>query len=141
MINPKNLTNLVGGIVSDPEMVGENLLTLRIAVDNAGSEKGVKAASGYFDVKYWLNNDNKFNSEWVKNQIQNGNMKKGSQIQLVGSLVHERWKDEATQSSRSKVVLVAEAITYSGSKRPENGDATATITAPAAAAMSAPADF
>jgi single-stranded DNA-binding protein len=46
-------------------------------------------------------------------------MKKGSQIQLVGRLVQERWKQD--DSNRSRVVVVAESISYLGSAPKSNG--------------------
>ena len=135
MIDPKNLINLTCGIVADPEFPTENILKLRVAVDFAGSEKGEKASSGYFNVTYFLNGDNPRNADFVRNQIKDGKMKKGSQVQLTGRLMQERWSDD--NGKREKVVIIAEGITYAGGNRP--ADATDGATTPAA--IAAPSDF
>lgn len=121
MIDPKNNVVLTGGIVRDPESPTPNLLKFSVAVDFAGSEKS-GSSTGYFDITYWLNDDNK-NATFVKSQVEAGKMKKGSQIQLVGRLVQERWTTENDDSKKSRVVVVAESITYAGSNRPAEGSA------------------
>ena len=117
MIDPRNNVILTAGIVSDPEMIANgNIAKFRIAVDFAGSEKGAGVTSGYFDVTYYLKDGTDFatkNASFVSKQIGEGKMKKGSQVQLVGRLVQERWQQEG--SARSKIVIVAEALTYVGS--------------------------
>lgn len=113
MIDPKNCVTLTGGLVRDPELVNDNIVKLTIGRDYAGSDSG-KSASGYFDVTYYLNNDNQRNAKFVGDQVRSGNLKKGSQVAIVGRLVQERWvQDNAT---RSKVVIVAEGLDYAGSK-------------------------
>lgn len=117
MIDPRNNVILTAGIVAEPELVANgNIAKLRIAVDYAGSEKGSGVTSGYFDVTYYLKDGSEFaskNAAFVAKQIDEGKMKKGSQVQLVGRLVQERWQQEG--QGRSKVVIVAEAVTYVGS--------------------------
>lgn len=115
MLDPKNVVQITGGIVADPETVGKdgNIIKLRVAVDYAGSEKD-GSTSGYFDVTYYANNsDNERNAKFVRDQVSNGKMKKGSQISLLGRLVQERWTTDDKRGAR--VVVVAEAITYAGS--------------------------
>ena len=113
MIDPKNVTTLTGGVVSDPELINDKIAKFRIAVDYAGSEKGSQNNSGYFDVTYYLKDGNDFaskNASFIHSQITAKNLKKGSGIQIVGRLVQERWKQD--DQNRSKVVIVAESISY-----------------------------
>lgn len=117
MIDPKNTVVLTAGVIADPELVANgNIAKIRIAVDYAGSEKGSGMSSGYFDVTYYLKDGSDFvnkNASFVANQISGGKMKKGSQIQIVGRLVQERWQQD--NQNRSKVVIAAESVTYAGS--------------------------
>lgn len=118
MLDPKNSINITGGVTRDPESPSDNLVKFSIAVDYAGSEKG-GSSTGYFDVVYWTNNDdNKRNADFVKNQVKEGKLKKGSQVQILGRLTQERWSTEGDSSKKSRVVIVAESLTYSGSSRP-----------------------
>jgi len=116
MIDPRNIVNLTAGIVSDPESVANgNIIKFRIAVDFAGSEKGAGVSSGYFDVVYYLKDGSDFaskNASFVSKQVSEKKMKKGSQVQILGRLVQERWTQD--NQNRSKIVVVAEALTYAG---------------------------
>lgn len=116
MIDPRNIVNLTAGIVSDPESVANgNIIKFRIAVDYAGSEKGAGVSSGYFDVVYYLKDGSDFaskNASFVSKQVSEKKMKKGSQVQILGRLVQERWQQD--NQNRSKIVIVAEAVTYAG---------------------------
>lgn len=116
MIDPRNIVNLTAGIVSDPESVANgNIIKFRIAVDFAGSEKGAGVSSGYFDVVYYLKDGSDFaskNASFVSKQVSEKKMKKGSQVQILGRLVQERWTQD--NQNRSKIVVVAEAVTYAG---------------------------
>ena len=117
MMDPKNTVNITAGIVSDPETVANgNIIKLRVAIDYAGNKKGTGTTSGYFDVVYYTKDGNDFaskNAAFVSKQISEGKMKKGSQVQIVGRLVQERWTQD--NQNRSKIVIVAEALTYVGS--------------------------
>lgn len=116
MQDPKNVVILTGGLVDVPEISGNNdsVVRLRLAMDFAGNEQNSDNKSGYFDVKYFLNSNNP-NSTFVKNQIDNGNFKKGSTLQLLGRLVQERWEQDGQK--RSKVVVYADSITYGATIR------------------------
>lgn len=138
MIDPNNNLNLTCGVVADPEMPTENIAKFRVAVDYAGSEKGSDNSTGYFDVTYYLNSEeNKRNCEFVRNQITSGKLAKGSQIRLIGRLVQERWSTDDKKSS--KVVIVAENITYASRGRTEG--ATGTTGTVGAAESVAPSSF
>ncbi len=141
MIDPRNTISLTAGIVADPELVANgNIAKLRVAVDYAGSEKGAGSTSGYFDVVYYLKDGSDFSSKnaaFVGKQISDSKMKKGSQIQLVGRLVQERWQQDG--QNRSKVIIVAEALTYASSAPPKSDSSS---DAPkAASAASVPDEF
>jgi single-stranded DNA-binding protein len=133
MIDPKNVITLTGGVVSDPELINDKIAKFRMAVDYAGSEKGSQNNSGYFDVVYYLKDGNDFaskNASFLHTQITSGKMKKGSSIQLVGRLVQERWQQD--NNNRSRVVIVAESLSYITS-----GSAPKTASTTSAAATSA----
>jgi single-stranded DNA-binding protein len=116
MIDPRNLINITGGVVSDAEMINDKILKFRLAVDYAGSEKGSDNTSGYFDVVYYLKDGNNFinkNASFIHSQVSAGKIKKGAKIHIVGRLVQERWRQD--DANRSRVVVVAEHISYAAS--------------------------
>jgi len=146
MIDPRNIVNLTAGIVSDPELVANgNILKFRIAVDYAGSEKGAGVSSGYFDIVYYLKDGSDFaskNASFVAKQVSEGKMKKGSQIQILGRLIQERWQQDS--QNRSKIVVVAEALTYAGGsfqKSDSSSGAAATKQGGGASSYSVPDEF
>lgn len=113
MLDPQNLVTISGGIVADPEVINDRILKIRLAVDYAGSEKDSDNNSGYFDIVYYLKDNNGFtskNASFVAGQISDNKMKKGSGICVIGRLLHERWKQE--DQTKSKVVIVAEHVSY-----------------------------
>jgi single-stranded DNA-binding protein len=144
MIDPKNTVILTAGVISDPEIVANgNIAKLRIAVDYAGSEKGSGMSSGFFDVTYYLKDGSEYankNASFVANQITNSKMKKGSQIQIVGRLVQERWQQD--NQNRSKVVIAAESITYAGSSyQKKDSDSSGSSQQKAVTANNVPDEF
>jgi single-stranded DNA-binding protein len=130
MLSPSNVGVLVGGLVADPESIDTKsgkIYKFRVGADRAGSDSG-KVASGYFDVVFFDNNDNP-SGNFVRRQIEEGKFKKGSQLHILYRLNQERWKTEGGES-RSKITLIAEAITYAsfssdGTNRSEGGSAPA----------------
>jgi single-strand DNA-binding protein len=124
MIDPRNTVIITAGLIADPELVANgNIAKFRIAVDYAGSEKGAGSSSGYFDVVYYLKDGSDYaskNASFLAKQISESKMKKGSQLQIVGRLIQERWQQDG--QNRSKVVIAAEAITYAGSTYNKSGD-------------------
>lgn len=128
MIDPKNVVSLTCGVVSDPEIVAEKIVKFRVGADYSASDKNSDNNSGYFDVVYYLGDSS--NSKFLSNQLSQGKMKKGSQIQVLGRLVQERYKAQ-DDSPRSRVVIVAEAVTYAGSPRTQTSSSSTTT--PAAA--------
>jgi single-stranded DNA-binding protein len=125
MIDPKNVVSLTCGVVADPEIVAEKIVKFRVAADYSASDKNSDNNSGYFDVVYYLGDNS--NSKFLSNQLSQGKMKKGSQVQILGRLVQERYKAQ-DDSPRSRVVIVAEAVTYAGSAKPQSSSAASTTT-------------
>lgn len=124
MLDPRNLINLIGGVVSDPEVVNDKILKFRLAVDYAGSEKGSDNTSGYFDVVYYLKDGSGYtskNASFIHGQVQNSKIKKGTKLHLVGRLVQERWRQD--DANRSRIVIVAEHASYAATGGTSSGKA------------------
>ncbi len=131
MIDPRNVVSITAGVVADPELINDKIAKLRVAIDYAGSEKGATASSGYFDVVYYLKDGDNFgskNAKFVHTQIVDKKMKKGSQIQLIGRLVQERWQQ--ADVNRSRVVIVAESVSYVGSAAPKTAEKSSSSSEP-----------
>ena len=123
MLDAKNVVTISGGVVSEPELINDKIAKFRLAVDYAGSEKGSQNNSGYFDIVYYLKDGNDFastNAKFLHTQITSGKLKKGSPIQLIGRLVQERWQQD--NSNRSKIVIVAESVSYAASTYTKSSD-------------------
>ena len=118
MIEGSNVVVLSGGITKDPEVISGKVVKFSVAVDYAANDKGGNS-TGYFDVTYFLDDANR-NSTFVKSQISDGKMKKGSQVSLVGRLVQERWTSD--EGNRSKVTVIAESISYVKGGAPRTAD-------------------
>jgi len=114
MLDPQNLVTISGGLVTDPEMVANGkIMKCRIGVDYAASDKDTDNNSGYFDITYYLKDNNGYinkNASFVGAQIDSSKMKKGTSVSVIGRLVQERWKQDG--NSRSRVVIVVEHMTY-----------------------------
>jgi single-strand DNA-binding protein len=127
MMDAKNVVVLQGGLTRDPETANNGqILKLGLAVDYASNDKDNR--SGYFDVTYFFHDDP--NSKFVKGQLDAGNLKKGSQLSIIGRLNQDRWEQDGQK--RSRVIILAEAITYAG-RKPQESDGNGA--APAAKAM------
>lgn len=122
-LDAKNVVILTGGLTRDPEKVTDNITKFSIAVDRAGSEAGSSNNSGYFDVVFFTNNDD-MNTKFVRGQIEAGNLSKGSQVSIVGSLRHERWTTDSGKNS--KVTIVLESLSYAGSRSESKAGAAST---------------
>jgi len=141
MIDPKNLINITGGVVSDPELINDKIAKFRVAVDYAGSEKGSDNNTGYFDIVYYLKDSSGFvgkNASFMHGQISDSKIKKGSKLTIVGRLVQERWKQD--DQNRNRVVIVAEHISYA-TTAPSTKTASSTNEAAAVGASSVPDSF
>lgn len=138
MMDPRNVVTISGGVVADPERPSDKVVKFRLAVDYAGREKDSEDRSGYFDVVYYINDENP-NSKFVTGQLAAGNLKKGSGISVVGRLEHDRFKTkEGTKTSR--VQIIADAISYWGRKPQESsGSGNGGAQVPASSGTPAPA--
>jgi single-stranded DNA-binding protein len=140
MLDPRNLLNLIGGVVSDPELINDKILKFRLAVDYAGSEKGSDNTSGYFDVVYYLKDNSGFagkNASFIHGQVTSGKIKKGTKLHLIGRLVQERWRQD--DQNRSRTVIVAEHASYVASSG--NGAGGKTDSASGSGSSSVPDSF
>lgn len=101
--------NTVGRVCSDPEIkqVGEtNVASFRIAVKAAG-EKSTDASNpgrldGFFSVDVWGRQ-----ADFVNNYV-----KKGSVLQISGTLRHRTWEDKDTGKRRESISLTADQLTF-----------------------------
>jgi len=125
MLDPKNMVNITGGLVSDPELINGKIFKSRIAIDYSGSEKDSDNNTGYFDIVYYLKDGSDFsskNASFVNSQISSSKLKKGSQVSIIGRLVQERWKQD--DQSRSRIVIVVEHLSYASSGSPKSSTTT-----------------
>lgn len=119
MIDVKNFGHLTGGLVADPELMGNdnNVVRMRVAADYAGKDRSNSDnRTGYFNVTMFLNDDNQ-NTRFVKDQINKGNLKKGSQVEILYRLQQDRWESDGKK--QQNVTLIAESMTYAGSANRE----------------------
>jgi len=145
MIDPKNIINITGGVVADPELVNDGkIANFTLAVDYAGSEKGSDNNTGYFDVVYYLKDGSAFaskNASFIHGQISESKIKKGARLSIVGRVVQQRWKQD--DKTRTKIVIVAEHIAYpvTAGAKPTNVSTTSSDAKEPAAASSVPDSF
>lgn len=143
MLDPQNMVNISGGIVADPEMVANGkIMKCRIGVDYSASDKDSDNSSGYFDVVYYLKDNNGpvgKNASFVESQISSGKMKKGTSVSIIGRLVQERWKQDG--SARSRVVIVAEHMSYGQRAAKSGGDSQSSGSSVSSEAASIPSSF
>lgn len=123
MIDVRNNGNITGRLVADPELMGndKNVARFRIAADFAGNDRTPDANeasknTGFFNVTMFLNDDT-FNTRFVKDQIEKGNLSKGSQVQVLYRLQQDRWEKDGQKFQN--VGLIAESLTYAGSPAKE----------------------
>lgn len=140
-VDARNFGSITGGIVDDLQLRGSdnNVLPLRIAVDYAGRDQdNPDNKTGYFRAVYFMNDDSP-NARFIKDQVVKGNLKKGSQVQVLYRLQHERRTYEGQR--REEVQLVVESMTYaaSGSRREDSGEEA--TTANTATATAVPDEF
>lgn len=138
MIDSRNVGVVTGGLTADPEIVNEKVIKIRLGVDYAGSERDSDNRSGYFDVTMFIDDKNP-NSQFVRNQIAEGKLQKGSSISVAYRLQQERWKAQ-DGSNRNSVVLIAESINYAGRGSGEKAEGN-TSTTTVASRPAAPAEF
>lgn len=117
MIDPRNFGKLTCGLVADPEYVGANnsVIRFRLAADYAGNDRDdANNRSGYFNAVYFVNDNNPIN-KFITGQMSNGNLSRGSQVEILYTLQQNRWTDQ-NGKKQSTVELVIEGMSYAGSK-------------------------
>lgn len=125
MMDARNLGVLTCGIVADLETAADGkILKLRLGADWAGTNSEDREdRKGYFDGIYWLNVDNA-NVAFVKKQMAEGNMKKGSSIVIAYRLSQSRYLTKDGVKS-SRVELVIDSINWAGQgQRPVDAETT-----------------
>jgi len=133
MLDARNLGVMTIGLVAEPELItmkDGKIVKMRVAVPFAGSEKNSEDKRGFFDVTYFANTSQQ-NAQFVLNQIEAGNFKPGTTLQVVYSLRQERWENEEGKKNQ-KVVLIAETINYAATNKPaETGTDAVDVALPA----------
>lgn len=114
-----NTVVLAGNVVSDPEArstsTGKSIATIRLAINNPLNDKDTV----YIDVDAWEKQ-----AEFVTNYV-----KKGSAVAVTGRLKQDTW--EKNGEKRSKILVVAERVSFIGSKRKdENSEENASDSQP-----------
>lgn len=100
---PDSQTTLIGNVTRDPEMKftasGRALVNIGLAVSRRWQQNNEwKEETSFFDVTAWAG--------LAENAA--ASIEKGNRIIVVGRLEQQRWEQEG--SSRSKVVVIADAI-------------------------------
>jgi single-strand DNA-binding protein len=108
---------LVGRLVRDPELrytpQGAAVCDFTVATNRKFTRKdGEKVEEvAFIDVAVW-NRMAEVAAEYLK---------KGRQVALAGSLVQDRWEDEATGQKRSKIRIQAQSIQFLGGGSKDEG--------------------
>ena len=108
---------LVGRLTRDPELrytpQGAAVCDFSIAVNRKYTKKdGEKVEEvAFIDVTSW-NRMAEVAAEYLK---------KGRQVALAGSLVQDRWEDEATGQKRSKIRIQAQSLQFLGGGSKDEG--------------------
>lgn len=102
-----NKTLLLGRLTADPELratpQGKNVAGFTLAVDRQqSSQKEGEPTTDFFDVTAW---------EKLA-ELVSQHLKKGSKVLVEGRLRQDSWEDKDTGKKRSKVVVVANDVTF-----------------------------
>lgn len=97
-----NQVILMGRLTKDVDLRttagGKNVADFTLAVDKLGKEDG----ADFFDVTTW---------EKLADLV-NQYTKKGSKVLVMGRLQQQTWDDKETGKKRSKVVVIANDVTF-----------------------------
>lgn len=106
-----NQVTLIGRLTRDAEVRGENVISMRIAVNGRSKQTDGSWAdkAGFFDVVHFARSD-KLAPLLVK----------GKQIGLSGRLSHREWVDREGQK-RQSVEVIAQDIYLLGGKESSGG--------------------
>lgn len=120
MISGQNVGTITGRLTRDPEVVNDKVIDMQIAVDYAGRDTDNKDSNtGFFNVVYFTSTSER-TTKFLKSQMENGNISKGSALTILYSLSQDRWSQG--EQRREKTKLIAEAIDYAGPGNNKNND-------------------
>lgn len=106
MAKSVNQVTLLGRITNDIEVrttaSGKNVVQFSLAVDKMGNQEG----ADFFEVTAW---------EKLA-ELLGQYTHKGSKILVLGRLQQESWEDKETGKKRSKIVVVANDVTFLDNK-------------------------
>lgn len=128
MSDPRNNGTWCVGVVSDPEIKdlpnGSRLLELRVALDRAKrSSVNPDDTTAFFNVVLW---DNGQPTKFAFDQVEAGNLKKGSQLMITGAIQEQEYTNkEGVVVSRWGIT--ANGLTYqrgSGEGKSNSGNST-----------------
>ena len=126
-----NCAVLMGRLVADPELRttpnGISVTTFRIAVDRSYVRQGEERQADFIDIVAWRQT-----ADFVTRYF-----RKGSMIAVQGSIQTRSYEDK-TGNKRTAVEVVADNVSFCGSKA-ESGTAGGAAMRPATAAPAAPA--
>lgn len=111
-----NVVAIMGRLVADPELrtttQGTNVCSFRIACDRNFARQGEQRQADFIDIVAWRQQ-----AEFVSKYFQ-----KGSLIAIEGSLQSRQYQDK-NGSNRTAVEVVANNISFAGSKRQDGQSA------------------
>jgi single-strand DNA-binding protein len=107
MSNDLNSVFLIGRLTRDPEIKytnsGTPVTKFSIASGESYTKDGQKVENtNYFDITVWGNQAGSCEKY----------LKKGSQVAVNGKLKQERWQDQASGQTRSKVGITANSVQF-----------------------------
>lgn len=111
-----NVVAIMGRLVADPELrttpAGQSVCSFRIACDRSYVQQGQQRQADFIDIVAWRQQ-----ADFVSKYFQ-----KGSMIAVEGSLQTRQYQDKQG-SNRTAVEVVANNISFAGSKRQDGQSA------------------
>lgn len=106
-----NVVALIGRLTRDPEIRYTSSGTAVVKFSLANGER-IKQGNE------WIDYTNYFDAVVFGNQAENCDkyLRKGSKVNITGSLKHTRWQDKETQQTRSKVEIMCQTIGFLDTK-------------------------
>ena len=127
-----NVVAIMGRLVADPQLrqttTGKNVASFRIACDRGRRDANGQNQADFFDVVGWERS-----AEFVCRYFQ-----KGSLIAVDGRLQNRQYQDK-NGNNRQAVEIVAQNISFTGSKSQNQGMGAPAMSAPAPAEYARPA--
>ena len=127
-----NVVAIMGRLVADPQLrqttTGKNVASFRIACDRGRRDANGQNQADFFDVVAWERL-----AEFVCRYFQ-----KGSLIAVDGRLQNRQYQDK-NGNNRQAVEIVAQNISFTGSKSQNQGMGAPAMSAPAPAEYARPA--